>query len=552
MVFIKLVTVEGIVYQETYNYVCIIDEGGSKRQDSGMVCALLDATIRHFKGAHDEVTTLHLKSDNASNLKNELVVRVLKGIKIQGEEVSREPLTVAGFHPSIPGDGKDICDLCGAICNCKVRKYVNAGNDINCPRDQALAICEGDGVANCIVMLGPITGDQHEIKNKKIKSIQGLFDFEYRPDGVLVRRISRIGAGKLIKIEPKTPGQKFDFTIMNPHQLDPLGRPKRKTSNPLEKSGKIDSAGDHEVKDPLKQLTMMEHVRDVCTKAYGMDTIREFQPEVDIGGNALLQKLPEPAFSDPLLQLQSKTKWTPEAWTPKDLDVGHAHPIWGGGKNKKTAEAKAYIGAIFMQGKKDRPVLASEVERRMQEEVDPVTKLPKFDADSFLDEEQIMGEFHSRANPPKAKNVPAKKRKAAEAFATSEVVTNAVDESNGLEQQALDEAVQDMRAGEVAAALDRDANRIQNALEDISDSDECPMRVAGANLCDIAEELIFISTATKALTDEQKKAIVQKLETDGKKQRRLLNNEQLLSKAIISFVKKECPRQCGALKPYYV
>ena len=78
------------------------------------------------------------------------------------------------------------------------------------------------------------------------------------------------------------------------------------------------------------------------------------------------------------------------------------------------------------------------------------------------------------------------------------------------------------------------------------------MRVAGANLCDIAEELIFISTATKALTDEQKKAIVQKLETDGKKQRRLLNNEQLLSKAIISFVKKECPRQCGALKPYYM
>ena len=521
------------------------------RQDSGMVCALLDATIRHFKEAHDEVTTLHLKSDNASNLKNELVVRVLKGIKIQGVDVSREPLTVAGFHPSIPGDGKDICDLCGAICNCKVRKYVNAGNDINCPRDQALAICEGDGVANCIVMLGPITGKQDEIKNKKIKSIQGLHDFEYRPDGVLVRRISRIGTGKLIKIEPKTPGQKFDYTIMNPLQLE-NGRPLRKTTNPLEKSGRIHSAGDHEVKDPLKKLTIMEHVQDVCIKAYGMDTIREFQPEVDIGGNALLQELPEPAFSDPLLQLQSKTKWTPEAWTPKDLGVGHAHPIWGGGKNKKISEAKAYVGAIFMQGKKDRPVLASEVERRMQEEVDPVTKLPKFDADSFLDEEQIMGEFHSRANPPKAKKVPAKKRKAGEAFATSDAVTNSVDESNGLDQQALDESVQDMRAAEVAAALNRDANQIQNALEDTSDSDGCPIRVAGANLCDIAEELIFISTAAKVLTEEQRKAIVQKLEPDGKKQRRILNNEQLLCRAIISFVKKECPRQCCALKPYYV
>ena len=107
-----------------------------------------------------------------------------------------------------------------------------------------------------------------------------------------------------------------------------------------------------------------------------------------------------------------------------------------------------------------------------------------------------MGEFHSRAKPAPAKKVPAKKRKADEAFATSEVVTNTVDESNGLDQQALDEAVQDMRAAEVAAALDRDASQIQNSLEDISDSDECPIRVAGANLCDIAQELIFISTAT--------------------------------------------------------
>ena len=161
-----------------------------------------------------------------------------------------------------------------------------------------------------------------------------------------------------------------------------------------------------------------------------------------------------------------------------------------------------------------------------------------------------MGEFHSRAKPAPAKKGPAKKRKADEAFATSDTVSNSVDESNGTEQQALDEAVQDMRAAEVAAALNKDAHQIQNALEDTRDSDECPIRVAGANLCEIAEELIFISTATKGLTEEQKKAIVQKLESDEKKQRRLLNNEQLLGKTIILFVKKECPQQCCALRPW--
>ena len=539
------------MYQQTINYVCIIDDGGSRTQDCGMVVALLDATIRHFKKGHDEITKLYLKSDNASNLKNEVVVRVLKGIKIQGPDLSKEPLTVAGFHPSIPGDGKDICDLCGANCNCKIRKYVNAGNDINCPRDQALAICDGQGIANCIVMLGPITGKQDEIKNKQIPSIQNKQCFDMVEDGVNIRRISEIGTGKFVKLDPMKPGTTFDYTIMNPRQLDPITEmPLRKTVNPLEKVGKPQSAGDHAARDSEKKLTIMEHVREVCIKAYSMDTIREFQPEVEIGGSALLQELPEPAFSEPLLQLQSATKWTPLAWTTKDLKVGHGHPTWGGGKNKKTAEVKKYVGAIFMQGKKDKPVLASEVERRMQEEVDPITKLPLFDADSFLDEEQIMGEFHSRAKPAPAKKVPAKKRKADEAFANSHPVTNSVDESNGTDQQALDEAVQDMRAAEVAAALNQDADQIQNALEDTSDSDECPIRVAGANLCEIAEELIFITTAAKGLTEEQKKAIVQKLESDGKKQRRLLNNEQLLSKAIISFVKKECPQQCCALRPW--
>ena len=539
------------MHQQTINYVCIIDEGGSRTQDCGMVVALLDATIRHFKKGHDEITKLYLKSDNASNLKNEVVVRVLKGIEIQGPDLSKEPLTVAGYHPSIPGDGKDICDLCGANCNCKVRKYVNAGNDINCPRDQALAICDGEGIANCIVMLGPITGKQNEIQDKQIPSIQNKQCFDMVDGGVNIRRISEIGTGKFFKLDPMKPGTTYDYTIMNKHQLDPITEmPLRKTVNPLEKVGKPQSSGDHAARDSEKKLTIMEHVREVCIHAYSMDTIREFQPEVEIGGSSLLQELPEPASSDALLQLQSSTKWTPLPWTTKDLEVGHGHPVWGGGKNKKTAEAKKYVGEIFLQGKKEKPVLASEVERRMQEEVDPITKLPLFNADSFLDEEQIMGEFHSRAKPAPAKKGPAKKRKADEAFATSDTVSNSVDKSNGADQQALDEAVQDMRAAEVAAALNEDAAHIQNALEDTRDSDECPIRVAGANLCDIAQELTFISTATKGLTEEQKKAIVQKLESDGKKQRRILNNEQLLSKNIISYVKRECPSQCCALRPW--
>ena len=56
---------EGEVYQQNYNYVCIVDQRKHSdeaiAQKSSMVIAMLDAAIRHFKSAHDEITKLYLK-----------------------------------------------------------------------------------------------------------------------------------------------------------------------------------------------------------------------------------------------------------------------------------------------------------------------------------------------------------------------------------------------------------------------------------------------------------------------------------------------------------
>ena len=115
---------------------------------------------------------------SAGNFKNEMVIRFQKGVKTAIS--SEEPLVIDRYLPSIPGDGKDICDLCAANLNCHIHRVVRSGDfNIDNPKCQAEALCRGDGVANTIVLFGKIEGRQDELKSKKLQSIKQLFDFEY-------------------------------------------------------------------------------------------------------------------------------------------------------------------------------------------------------------------------------------------------------------------------------------------------------------------------------------------------------------------------------------
>ena len=483
---------------------------------------------------------------SAGNFKNEMLIRYHKGVKIAIS--SEEPLVIDRYLPSIPGDGKDICDLCAANLNCHIHGVVRSGFNIDNPKCQALAICRGKGVANTIVLFGKIIGKQPELKSRRLQSIKQLFDFEYKTDGVTVRKIANTGDGKFIKLEPLEVVTKFDYAIMNKDALDPMGRPNRKTINPVDKCDKPHSAGDPGVGDATRQLSMMEYVRDVHIRNYGMDSLQDVQPDVGIGGNILLQKLQKFKFSEALLLLQSSTKWTPLEWTLQDLLVGHAFPVWGGGTNRITDQAKAYITNMFMQGVGGDKVAASEAEQRMQEDFDPVTKLPLFNADTYLDEQQIIG-IYATCKKPKPVKVSGTKKKAASTLTAADPIAGVDfdDQNNGEDQQVHEAAVQDMQAMEETAAVRRDAIQIENALNDLIDSDDCPIRINGVNLCELAEESLFFSGALKKFSDDQRRAVAQKVEPDERKRRKYLKNDQLLTKAILFYVKKECPQKCCTL-----
>ena len=98
-----------------------------------------------------------------------------------------------------------------------------------------------------------------------------------------------------------------------------------------------------------------------------IERIQEFQPEVNMGGKSLLQKLDLPVFSDNLLSLQTGTQRSNLDWTLSNLKVGHALPVWGSEKNKKTLKAKEYLTAIYNEGVGGSSAQATEVYQRMQE-----------------------------------------------------------------------------------------------------------------------------------------------------------------------------------------
>ena len=113
--------------------------------------------------------------------------------------------------------------------------------DTNSAKKFAQAMVQQEGIANVVVLLGTIDGSTPE-PEKKITSIASLHAFEFHEDGINLRRVSGIGAGKmksdLIPLPCRT---KFLYTIVNEHQLA-QGKPIKSTRQPYQVPGDIGNA----------------------------------------------------------------------------------------------------------------------------------------------------------------------------------------------------------------------------------------------------------------------------------------------------------------------
>ena len=87
------------------------------------------------------------------------------------------------------------------------------------------------GVSNVIIQLGSIVGEAPKLP-QKVTPIRSLHEFTFSENYVNVKRVSNIGLGKDIRLQPIEFETKYDHKIVNDHQLE-RGKPKKFTLNPL-------------------------------------------------------------------------------------------------------------------------------------------------------------------------------------------------------------------------------------------------------------------------------------------------------------------------------
>ena len=75
--------------------------------------------------------------------------------------------------------------------------------------------------------------------------------------------------------------------------------------------------------------------------------------------------------------------------------------------------------------------------------------------------------------------------------------------------------------------------------------DECSLKVSGHDLCSMTENIIHcIGKPLRKLNPEERKKNIAKVEPDEAKRKNLLKNDRMLTKVIVSYVKRECPEKC--------
>ena len=99
--------------------------------------------------------------------------------------------------------------------------------------------------------------------------------------------------------------------VMNKHHLDSFERPINSSRRPVQiKDGAIKTNnGSQEETD--ENLTMYQYVRQSFIQSWGMETVQDYQPDVQLGGKLLLQKMDLPEFTQRLLQIAQATKMSP-------------------------------------------------------------------------------------------------------------------------------------------------------------------------------------------------------------------------------------------------
>ena len=160
-------------------------------QDSSAVPAVMADVIQQLKIAMPGLKIVYYRQDNAGcyHCGTTLVYAAALG--------HEEGVKIRRLDFSDPQGGRGACDRKAATIKSLMRIYVNAGNDIETPKQMRDAILSSGGVPGVNVALCE-TFQVPTVLSSKIEGISQLSNVEYKEEGVLVWRAYGIGDGKLI------------------------------------------------------------------------------------------------------------------------------------------------------------------------------------------------------------------------------------------------------------------------------------------------------------------------------------------------------------------
>ena len=262
---------------------------------------------------------------------------------------------------------------------------------------------------------------------------------------------------------------------------------------------------------------MYEYIRKSYIQTWGMETLEELQPDIQIGGKVLLQKMDLPKFPQSLLELSCETKYSELHSTLQgSLPVGYALPVWGEGRNPVTKEAKAFIQDLFQKGQVGKPIPAADAMIMMQNKTDG-EGVPLFDETTYLDESQIKSIFGTTSRKLKRSlNDPDPKGSSSSKRSKEVIGIDRDDEDNGEEKQEFEQKLADYEMVDYEATLQKDSDNIREDLERTAfESDEHPIKIAGIDICQIAERITMhlnVDTLLAEFTKKQNDTIFSKLE----------------------------------------
>ena len=248
-----------------------------------------------------------------------------------------------------------------------------------------------------------------------------------------------------------------------------------------------------------------------------------------------------------MLQIQTKTAYSLVSSSLKELEPGHALPVWGAGTNEITQDAKDYIEEIFMKGEQTKAMLPSEVVVMMQDAVDPTTGEPLFNENTYLDKDQIKGQFATLSRKKKeSTSAKGQAKRSRTSLSTSKTAgVDYVDEDNGIEQQEIEETMDRIEIAEEAAAMENDANQIHNLFES-PESDKHPIKVLGEDICAIGEKIMLsVGNPLSGYSKAQIQSFLEKIApTESKKK----HTKRQLDRIFADFVRENC-WCCSFIRP---